>query len=222
LEEDRVGIVYVAQNKTNGMRYVGQTIYSFRERWSQPDDSPFGRALRKYGREGFEVYENEVPEELMDNLECSLIREYDSLVPNGYNFETGGHKNKHFHPTTKTLLSVMATERYADPTVRVAASVRQKEVQNREEVRAAVTAKALERYTDLARRAAVSARSTQQWTDPAARAAMSVAARRVQKEVQNRPEVKAAKAKAMRAAWARKKVTPGGYFEPSKGPTPLE
>lgn len=56
-------IVYVATNETNGKRYVGVTN-NFRRRLTEHLRSPypFGRALRKYGKEAFCFDQIEVPD----------------------------------------------------------------------------------------------------------------------------------------------------------------
>lgn len=103
----RMGCVYVLQNKLNGKVYVGQTVKKVAYRIADHKKSlrPIGRAIRKYGFENFTCHENEVPEPFLDNLEANLICLYDSLCPNGYNFESGGNLLKHHHSSSKEKMS---------------------------------------------------------------------------------------------------------------------
>jgi group I intron endonuclease len=102
-----MGTIYILENKENHKCYVGQTTKSFRERFRahQHSNSIVGRAISKYGSDNFEriLLEN-IPEEELDYWEQHYIQECNSLVPNGYNLETGGHKNKHHHEETKKKL----------------------------------------------------------------------------------------------------------------------
>ena len=97
------GCVYVLTNKINGKVYVGQTVKSFKTRLSQHSRGGMliGLALRKYGKESFSHFENEVPERFMDNLERSLIKLYDCISPKGYNLDSGGSKRKHLCEETR-------------------------------------------------------------------------------------------------------------------------
>jgi len=98
-----MGIIYVLENKVNGMKYVGQTVQKLKKRLNshKSADSFIDRALRKYGIDSFEklLLEN-VPDEELDYWEEHYIQECNSLVPNGYNLMTGGNKNKHHHEET--------------------------------------------------------------------------------------------------------------------------
>ncbi len=103
------GIVYVLKNRLNGKVYVGQTMKPFEQRlWHHIHNkkpSIIGRAVLKHGLENFDVSINEAPEELLDNLECSLISLFGSMAPNGYNFDSGGHENKHASDITRKKMS---------------------------------------------------------------------------------------------------------------------
>lgn len=104
----REGYVYVLTNRRNGKVYVGQTTQRFEARLSQHSrcKTLIGVALRKYGKENFSYFENEVPEELMDNLERNLITLYNCHSPDGYNLDSGGNKRKHLSAETRTKMSV--------------------------------------------------------------------------------------------------------------------
>ncbi len=100
------GIIYCAQNKLNGKVYIGQTTESFGDRKckhrndaERGRDSHFGRALRKYGLEGFDwkiLCPIEAPTRLLlkehlNIAEQIFIKQYDSMNRNkGYNSTNGG------------------------------------------------------------------------------------------------------------------------------------
>jgi len=103
-----MGTIYILENKINGMCYVGQTTQSFNDRFRQHNQSHsyIGSALRKHGVDNFKkILLEDVPEEKMDEIERENIIKYNSIFPNGYNFETGGHENKHLHEETKNKIS---------------------------------------------------------------------------------------------------------------------
>jgi len=91
------GTIYLVTNTINDKVYVGQTTQKLSARISQHKtkltDAPFSRAIQKYGFENFtfiELISTESQEEL-DNFELEIIREYDSMLPNGYNIQSGGN-----------------------------------------------------------------------------------------------------------------------------------
>lgn len=99
-----MGTVYILRNKMNNKYYVGQTTQIFKERFRQhqTSHSHIGNALRKYGIANFEkILIKDIPEEKLDDLECEYIKEYNSIFPNGYNWQDGGHKNKHHSEESK-------------------------------------------------------------------------------------------------------------------------
>lgn len=103
------GIIYITTNLKNGKQYVGQTIKKLSERISEHErikkTLPFSRAIKKYGIENFKWFSYSCPEEDLDWHERFLIKELNTLAPNGYNLDSGGHKNKHHHETTKEKIS---------------------------------------------------------------------------------------------------------------------
>lgn len=99
-----MGIIYCFTNKINNKKYIGQSInddngrynrhiYAATHEAASDYDSPFHRALRKYGIENFDyqILAKDVQDiELLNDLEINYISTYNTLVPNGYNIETGG------------------------------------------------------------------------------------------------------------------------------------
>lgn len=97
-----MGIIYSYKNLINGKQYIGQTINP-RQRYLQHKSSAFNekdkeynsllhQAFRKYGYENFQysvlAESNDI--DILNELEISLIKKYNTKVPNGYNIEDGG------------------------------------------------------------------------------------------------------------------------------------
>lgn len=121
-----IGDIYKLTCKTSGKCYVGQAKkfmgkdddkWGYIKRWkthvyeatSDKKDhcSVLNNAIRKYGKEDFIVEllcECQTNEE-MDEKERHFISECNSLVPNGYNLEKGGRKNRVFSKETRQRMS---------------------------------------------------------------------------------------------------------------------
>jgi group I intron endonuclease len=89
-------IIYKAQNKINGKIYIGMTVYSLKRRMAfhlRAKTGIFPAALRKYGRQNFEVESVAWCEdrEQLAFLERFYIEFFNSKVPNGYNITDGGN-----------------------------------------------------------------------------------------------------------------------------------
>lgn len=88
--------IYKITNKINGKLYIGQTIHPNR-RWIEhkqkarhgQDLFPIHLAIKKYGEENF-LFEIIEWTENYDNEERRLIKEFNTLCPNGYNIGKGG------------------------------------------------------------------------------------------------------------------------------------
>lgn len=98
-------IIYKIQNLLNNKIYIGQTIFSFNERykggkwWNLTSNKHLKRAATKYGKENFsiEILENNISSvEELDDLERFYIKKYDCMEPKGYNISSGG-ESKHFY-----------------------------------------------------------------------------------------------------------------------------
>ena len=93
------GLIYKYTNLLNGKIYIGQTRTSLERRDkkhcnSSDDNMYFHKALRKYGRENFnlEIIEEHIPLELLDMREQYWIEYFDSYYKHnkGYNLTKGG------------------------------------------------------------------------------------------------------------------------------------
>ncbi len=122
MEDINKGEIYIVKNILNNKIYIGQTKciisgrkYGGKTRWQvhkyrafkyKNDCNIFYNAIRKYGIENFQMnilIKCNIDE--LDFYEKKYIKEYNSLYPNGYNIETGGHLNKELNDKTKDLLS---------------------------------------------------------------------------------------------------------------------
>lgn len=102
-EVKRTYRIYCATNKNNGKRYVGQTICELKHRWyrhtynalTKKVNTRFSEAIRKHGKDAFEVKELQVVEGTQDEadiFERAWIELYETLDPEkGYNMTSGGN-----------------------------------------------------------------------------------------------------------------------------------
>lgn len=92
-------VIYQIKNKINNKLYIGQTI-DFASRWKRhlrqmlQDDYPLYRAIRKYGASNFEVsiLENVDSIDKLNEREIFYIKEFNTMLPLGYNCSTGGNR----------------------------------------------------------------------------------------------------------------------------------
>ena len=92
-----VKAIYKITNLINNKIYIGQTVHP-NKRWQEHqqrakthyDDYPIHLAINKYGAENFSFEILEWTEQY-DYEEARLIKEYNSISPNGYNLIEGGH-----------------------------------------------------------------------------------------------------------------------------------
>ena len=99
-----MGIIYCFTNLINNKQYIGQSISPKNERYNNHKssykneknkeyNSPLHRAFRKYGFDNFkyEILVKDIKDiELLNQLEINYIKQYNTLIPNGYNIEIGG------------------------------------------------------------------------------------------------------------------------------------
>jgi group I intron endonuclease len=90
---------YIAVNKLNGKGYVGITTRSIDRRWNEHITYPncsgqlLHKAIEKYGQDAFEVHHIASAIGDLSNLkaiEKTLIQQFQTYVPNGYNLTLGG------------------------------------------------------------------------------------------------------------------------------------
>jgi len=102
------GIIYKITSPS-GKVYVGQTMRSFEKRIREHRDmkskcSAVRNAIDKYGDEmKYEIIEENVPQEQLDEREVFWINHFNSLAPNGYNLKTGGR----FYKATQEMCDNM-------------------------------------------------------------------------------------------------------------------
>ena len=112
--------IYKIQNKIDGKAYIGQSI-NIERRWkehkkciygiSEGYNYPIYKAIRLYGLENFdwEIIE-ECSKEELDDKEKFYIKEYNCVIPFGYNQTFGGQDN-FTHPMKLTYDKVIEIKR---------------------------------------------------------------------------------------------------------------
>ena len=94
-------LIYQITNKVNSKSYIGQTK-NWKRRWSEHcnpyKDYAISNAIRKYGKEQFEVrfLVDGLSLEHSNNLEILFIDLEGTIRPNGYNISDGGSKGNTF------------------------------------------------------------------------------------------------------------------------------
>ncbi len=108
-------IIYKITNKLNGKIYIGQTVQTINDRWSDHcrpclgqhvNRSAIASAIRLHGKENFSMEKIDAAGtmESLNLLEVHYIQKFSSLSPNGYNLELGGD-SKRCHEETKAKIS---------------------------------------------------------------------------------------------------------------------
>ena len=104
--EECTGIIYKISSPS-GKVYVGQTLRSFKIRIYEHKSKFSGctylkNAIQKHGDEmKYEIIEENVPQEYLDEREIHWINHFNSLVPHGYNLLTGGHYERGYTQEAK-------------------------------------------------------------------------------------------------------------------------
>ena len=104
-------LIYKITNIINSKIYIGQTIRTLDIRInehlkdSNKNNYPLYRAIRKYGWNNFkvEIIDVDTTQEELNSKEIYWIKEFNCIVPNGYNIKGGGSNGKH-HEETKAKL----------------------------------------------------------------------------------------------------------------------
>ena len=117
-----MGIIYILENRIPtsshfGWIRVGQTIQTFKNRLKgykgKRENNPISNDIKKYGIENFNItIEENIPEDFLDFIEVSMVYSCNCRSPNGYNFETGGNKNKHVSEESKRKMSIAKIGKY--------------------------------------------------------------------------------------------------------------
>jgi group I intron endonuclease len=112
---DKVIGIYCIENIKNNKRYIGQSIdvnlrlsnHKSALRHNRHRNIHLQDAWNKYGEENFNFYIIcECTEEELDDKECCYILEFNCMNPSyGYNFESGGNKNKHPSDSSRQKMS---------------------------------------------------------------------------------------------------------------------
>lgn len=109
----RYGSIYLIENKVNGKKYVGQTIFTVDVRWNNhikgPKKSAIAKAIQKYGVDNFNFIElcSSTNEEYLNELEVSFIKEFKCYGSYGYNMTFGGDASKgKFTPEVRKKMSL--------------------------------------------------------------------------------------------------------------------
>lgn len=104
------GEIYIIKNFANGKYYIGQTVQSSQERYSQhireayakgrkEYDYCLSRGIRKYGKESFDyaILAESVPVDKLDLIEEHYIDMYNTTNPEfGYNMSIGHRDTANF------------------------------------------------------------------------------------------------------------------------------
>ncbi|MFH0795767.1 MAG: NUMOD3 domain-containing DNA-binding protein [Candidatus Omnitrophota bacterium] len=99
------GTIYIATNKENGKRYVGQTwgkvSTRIRKHFNEKKETIFSRALRKYGTDNFDIQQIVYSRDSLNEWEQYFISKLITISPSGYNLTSGGDHNYTFSEETR-------------------------------------------------------------------------------------------------------------------------
>ena len=120
-----MGYIYKITNTRNDKSYIGQTTLKPEKRLKKHFDSStkscpaIHNAIQKYGRDAFTVeILHEALNIFLDDLEVAEIKKHNSLAPNGYNLDSGGHANKSVSDQTRKKMSKSLKGRRHSPETR--------------------------------------------------------------------------------------------------------
>ena len=120
--------IYQIVRLETGESYIGQTINKVKKRWSAhctigSDCVRINRAIQKHGKDAFAFTVLEVCDTLdqLNEREEFLIKELNTMSPNGYNLMTGGNNSQPCEETRR-LRSIGNTgkiqEKYELPNIK--------------------------------------------------------------------------------------------------------
>ena len=109
-------IIYCITNKINGKQYVGQTVRSLEERYSEHCrklNTVVGKAIKKYGKENFniEILDSSLIIDDLNDKETYWIKKKNTIIPNGYNLCYGGNSTLGYKHKTTSRLKMSATKK---------------------------------------------------------------------------------------------------------------
>ena len=109
-------IIYCITNKVNGKQYVGQTVRSLEERYSEHCrklNTVVGKAIKKYGKENFdiEILDSSLIIDDLNDKETYWIKEKNTMIPNGYNLCYGGNNTLGYTHKIESKLKMSTTKK---------------------------------------------------------------------------------------------------------------
>ena len=114
-----MAVIYIISNSINYKKYVGQTVLNppirrwyhhlgVARRKPNKNDMLITKAIRKYGQDKFRIeyfpLHSGATQNLLNQMECLVIKKYNAMSPNGYNLKAGGSNGK-FSLETRHKLS---------------------------------------------------------------------------------------------------------------------
>jgi group I intron endonuclease len=111
-----MGYIYKIVNKIDNKIYIGQTIHDCETRWKHHQSKGsncryLSSVIKKYGVDNFEfklvciTFDNK-----LDEMEIDYIKQYNCLVPNGYNLRLGGNSGRHNIETKQKISDTLKTK----------------------------------------------------------------------------------------------------------------
>jgi len=100
-----MGCIYKIRNKIDNKIYIGQTTQDLDIRWKQhlKNTSNCRYLKNAFDKHGIDNFELELvcttSDDLLNDMEIEYIKNFDCLVPNGYNLRLGGNSGKHNEQT---------------------------------------------------------------------------------------------------------------------------
>jgi group I intron endonuclease len=186
------GCIYKVTNKVNGKIYIGQTIKKPETRWrnhicsaGKGSNYAFHRAICKHGKDAF-IWEVIViaDETNLNSLEVFYIKQFKSLVPNGYNLTEGGEGKRGWNPSPETRAKISiahigmkhSSETRVKMSIAKTGKTRKKHTpETKAKIRTACLGRNLGRKVSLETRAKISAANTGKKRSPESRAKISAA-----------------------------------------------
>lgn len=109
------------KNKINRKIYIGQTVRPIHKRLEEHESGKndrcrlIYRAIKKHGWDSFEINWYECPDEDLNFDEETLVREMETLSPDGYNLrEGGGNRGKHSEESKQKMREAHLGKMHSD------------------------------------------------------------------------------------------------------------